>query len=580
MTRLVNKPEEFVDEAIDGLVAACSRWVRRIPGGIARATPPPPGTVAVIIGGGSGHYPAFGGLVGEGLAHGAAIGNVFASPSAKQIYDVAIECNRGAGVLFTYGNYAGDVLNFNQAQARLEAADIPCRTVVVTDDVASAPAEDRRLRRGVAGDLVVFKAAAAAADRGDALEAVAEVAQRANSYTRSFGVAFSGCTLPGATGPLFSVPDGRMAIGMGVHGEPGFSEADIPTADELADLFVDTLLAEAPGAEPKISGARVALILNGLGSVKYEELYVVYRRIAQRLETAGITVIDPEVGELITSFDMAGASLTLSWLDDELEALWRAPTDAPGHRKTSTDRHGPAVRQTTARAGEVPPSTPESHRDARRICSGLASIAAALDAHAGELGRLDSVAGDGDHGIGMLRGARAALAAATAAQGGGAGARTTLQQAGEAWADRAGGASGALWGLGLRAAAERLSDAAATSEADVVRCVEAAAARIQEAGGAQKGDKTLVDALLPFRDELRSAVERGGGLASAWSDAAAAAERGARQTAEMISRHGRARAHQTRSLGSIDPGAWSLVLVARAALYAPGPGPTGEQHGS
>ena len=579
MTRLVNKPEEFVDEAIDGLVAACSRWVRRIPGGIARATPPPRGTVAVIIGGGSGHYPAFGGLVGEGLAHGAAIGNVFASPSARQIYDVAAECDRGAGVLFTYGNYAGDVLNFDQAQARLEAAGIPCRTVVVTDDVASAPAENRRLRRGIAGDLVVFKAAAAAADRGDTLEAVAEVAERANANTRSLGVAFSGCTLPGATGPLFCIPDGRMAIGMGVHGEPGLSEADIPTADELADLFVDRLLAEAPGAAPESSSARVALILNGLGSVKYEELYVLHRRIAQRLATAGMTVIDPEVGELVTSFDMAGASLTLSWLDDELEALWRAPADAPGYRKTSTDRHGPARGQTTnARAGEVPASTRESQREAGRICSSLASIAAALDAHADELGQLDSVAGDGDHGIGMLRGARAALAAATAAQGDGAGARTTLQQAGEAWADRAGGASGALWGIGLRVAAERLSDATATSEADVVRCVEAATARIQEVGGAQQGDKTLVDALLPFRDELRSAVERGTGLAAAWSDAAAAAVRGAQQTAEMISRRGRARAHQARSLGSIDPGAWSLALVARAALRAAEP--TGEQHGS
>ena len=334
MTRLWNDPADFADEMIAGFVAANERYVRRVPGGVIRSTVTPDGQVAVVVGGGSGHYPAFGGLVGQGLAHGAAMGNLFASPSTQQIHAVASAANRGGGVFFSYGNYAGDVLNFDAAQDRLRTEGIACETVAVTDDIFSASPDEKHKRRGIAGDLTVFRVAAAAAEAGYDLEGVTRVARLANERTRSFGVAFTGCTLPGAEQPLFSVPDGRMAIGLGIHGEPGIDETDIPTADGLAELLVSRLLDEVPDGVD-VAGARVVPILNGLGSLKYEEMFVVYRRIAELLREAGIELVDPHVGEYCTSFDMAGTSLTLFWLDDELGRLWDTPVDTPAYRRGS-----------------------------------------------------------------------------------------------------------------------------------------------------------------------------------------------------------------------------------------------------
>ncbi len=201
MTRLWNDPADFADEMIAGFVAANERYVRRVSGGVVRSTVVPEGEVAVVVGGGSGHYPAFGGLVGQGLAHGAAMGNLFASPSTQQIHAVATAAHRGGGVFFSYGNYAGDVLNFDAAQERLRAEGIACETVAVTDDIFSALPAERHKRRGIAGDLTVFRIAAAAAEAGYDLAGVTRVARLANDRTRSFGVAFTGCTLPGAEPP-------------------------------------------------------------------------------------------------------------------------------------------------------------------------------------------------------------------------------------------------------------------------------------------------------------------------------------------------------------------------------------------
>jgi dihydroxyacetone kinase len=203
MTRLFNDPADFAEELTAGFAAANQRWVHRVTGGVIRSTRSATPTVAVITGGGSGHYPAFAGYVGQGLAHGAAMGNLFASPSAQQIHSVATAADRGAGVLFCYGNYAGDVLHFTQAQDRLIAEGIPTRTVTVTDDVSSASVDELGKRRGIAGDVPVLKVAGAAAEAGYDLDAVVQVVQRANFRTRSYGVAFAGCTLPGADAPLF-----------------------------------------------------------------------------------------------------------------------------------------------------------------------------------------------------------------------------------------------------------------------------------------------------------------------------------------------------------------------------------------
>jgi dihydroxyacetone kinase len=569
MTRLFNEPAAFADEMIEGFVASHGRWVRRVSGGVARSTKSTPDTVALVVGGGSGHYPAFAGLVGQGLAHGAAMGNLFASPSAQQVYSVAKAANNGAGVLLGYGNYAGDVLHFTQAQERLRREGIDCRSIAVTDDVSSAPLEERAKRRGIAGDLTVFKVAAAAAEAGYGMDATVEIAERANDRTRSFGVAFTGCTLPGAENPLFTVPEGRMAVGMGIHGEPGIGETDIPTADELAELLVSKLLTEVPeGLE--VSAARVVPILNGLGSVKYEELFVLYRRVAQLLAEAGLEAVDPQVGELVTSFDMAGTSLTLFWLDEELETLWNAPADAPAFRRGAVT--AAALDTAALNADElsteedvaIPEATDESRAAAVRVLAALAAAKDVVDANVEELGRIDAIAGDGDHGIGMERGVRAAVEAATDAVERGAGAASTLHLAADAWADRAGGTSGALWGMALRAVGDAVGDSNTPDAGAVAAGVAEAAASIMGFGKAKVGDKTLVDVLVPFRDALSAAVGSGQSLTDAWGAAATVAQQAAEETANLLPLMGRARPHAEKSLGTPDAGAVSMALIVRA----------------
>jgi len=566
MTRLFNDPTVFADELIAGFVAANRGHVRAVQGGVVRATRSEPGTVALVVGGGSGHYPAFGGLVGPGLAHGAAMGNLFASPSMQQVLSVARAADNGGGVLLSYGNYAGDVLNFDAAQDALRAEGIDTRTIAVTDDISSAPHAEKHKRRGIAGDLTVFKVAGAAAEAGYSLDEVHRVAALANERTRSFGVAFTGCTLPGASEPLFTVPEGRMALGLGIHGEPGIGETDIPTADGLAQIFVEQLLAELPDGIDTPNGQRVAVILNGLGSVKYEELFVVYGGIAKRLEDAGIQIIEPEVGEFCTSFDMAGASLTLFWLDDELETLWHAPADTPGYRKGSVAARELADEQTTQTTSEavMAPASEASREAAPRVAAAIDAIARVIDEHVDELGRIDAIAGDGDHGIGMQRGATAARGAARAAVEAGAGAGTVLVRAADAWSDRAGGTSGALWGVALRALGTRIGDDDAPDAASVSEGAAAALAGIRSYGKAEVGDKTMVDAIVPFVETLEVRVAAGDHLDDAWTAAAHAATDAAAATADLLPRMGRARPHAERSLGTPDAGAHSFALIVTA----------------
>ncbi|MEU4979932.1 dihydroxyacetone kinase family protein [Streptomyces sp. NPDC021969] len=574
MTRLFNDPAAFADEALEGFTAAHRRWVRPVTGGVVRATATPGGQVAVVIGGGSGHYPAFSGLVGRGLAHGAAVGNVFASPSARQIHSVATAAHAGGGVLLMYGNYAGDVLHFGQAAERLAADGIEARTFAVADDISSAGPDESAKRRGIAGDLPVFKAAAAAAEQGLPLAEVLRVAERAGARTRSFGIAFSGCTLPGADHPLFTVPEARMAVGLGIHGEPGIGEEALPTADEAARLLVETLLKELPSDVLAPAGERAAVILNGLGSVKYEELFVVYRKVAALLGDAGVEIVDPEVGELVTSFDMAGISLTLTWLDDRLEELWRAPADTPAYRKGALDAGEPdrdrvpvtpADQDTAVPAAPVVPAASDaSRRAAATVLAALDAVSRVVDAHADELGRIDAVAGDGDHGIGMRRGSTAAHRAAADAHGLGAGAGTVLTRAADDWADKAGGTSGALWGTILRSLGTALGDRDAPDAARVAEGVTEASAAVRRLGGAEVGDKTMVDVLVPFADALAAATAEGLPLAEAWDHAATTATAAAAGTADLLPRRGRARPHAEKSLGTPDAGAHSLALITRA----------------
>lgn len=561
MTRLLNAPSDFPAESLAGFVQAFPRYVQQVYGGVVRSTRTAEGKVALVVGGGSGHYPAFAGWVGQGFADGAVCGNIFSSPSGAQAYSVCKAADRGAGVLIGFGNYAGDVLHFGQAVERLRSEDIDARTIVVTDDIASGPPEEHTKRRGIAGDLPVFKVTAAACEQGMDIDEVVAVFERANEATRSFGVAFDGCTLPGADHPLFTVPEGRMGIGLGIHGEPGVDEADLGTADDVARLLVDGLLADRPASED----GRVVAVLNGLGGTKYEEMFVVWGAVSRLLAEADVRAVDQEVGELVTSLDMAGISLTLMWVDDELLALWDAPCDTPAYRRGAVDAAESDVRELPTRAEAVAvtePGSAASRELAAAVVAHLTAVHAALGEHEVRLGDLDAVAGDGDHGTGMLRGCAAAVTAATDLVGQDAGAGTALVGAGDAWSERAGGTSGALWGALLTAVGRVLGDEEPATATTMRAGAEAALAAVQRLGGAQVGDKTMVDALAPLVATLGEQLDADQPPGEAWSAAVAAAEEGATSTSGIVAKVGRARPLGEKSVGTPDPGATSLALIA------------------
>jgi dihydroxyacetone kinase len=561
MTKIFNDPSDFAEEALAGFCDVHADLVRQVPGGAVRRFRPAQPKVAVLAGGGSGHYPAFAGLIGTGFADGAVVGNIFTSPSAQQAYAVAKAAESGAGVVFTYGNYAGDVMNFAMASERLAAEGIAVENVLVTDDIASAPPSESAKRRGIAGDFTVFKVMGAAAERGDSLADVVRLGRKANDLTRTIGSAFAGCTFPGADSPLFSLPDGQMGLGLGIHGEPGLFDTDLPPAKALGEELVARLLAETP---PN-AGGRIAVILNGLGSTKHEELFVLWGTVAPLLRAAGYTLVMPEVGELVTSLDMAGVSLTVTWLDGELEPLWLAPAETPAYRRGNTVREtGAAAEQGTsdADATSAPFVATGASRDYATACLAALEATQSLLHDAEErLGRMDAIAGDGDHGRGMVRGIDAATAAASAAFGHGAGAGDVLAAAGDAWADKAGGTSGVLWGAGLRAFGEAVGNSSAPEPEQLAAAVMAFADRIVQLGKAEAGDKTMVDALLPFASAFAGLVAAGAEPGRAWEDAARDATAAAEATSGLMPLKGRARPLAEKSLGTPDPGATSLALI-------------------
>jgi dihydroxyacetone kinase len=564
MTRIFDDPAEFTADAVEGFADLYASHVRAVPGGVVRRAKPRSPKVAVIVGGGSGHYPAFMGVVGPGFADGAVVGNIFTSPSTAQAYSVGRIAHSGAGVIFTYGNYAGDVMNFGMAGERLQADGIDARQLIVTDDIASASPAEGAKRRGIAGDFVVFKVLGAAAERGLDIDEVERLGLLANARTYTLGIAFSGCTFPGAEEPLFSVPDGQMGLGLGIHGEPGLEDVASLPAPKLAQLLVEKVLDERPAG----SGDRVGVILNGLGTTKYEELFVLWKSVSALLREAGLTIVAPEVGELVTSLDMGGVSLTLTWLDDELEPLWLDAASTPAFRRGavaetlgSEDSSDDDVVVVDTRPVE---GDAASQRVAAVVLSALTAAQSAVHDAEQELGRMDAVAGDGDHGRGMVRGIDHAVAAGSVAAETGWGAQGVLEAAGDAWAEFAGGTSGVLWGAGLRAFGAVLGNAGRPEPTTVAEAVRAYLQSMFDLGKASAGDKTLLDAVIPFTEALERESAAGRDLASAWEVSVGAAVNGADATAALSPKVGRARPLAARSVGTPDPGAVSFGICVRA----------------
>lgn len=328
MKKIINDPKNFVNEMIEGILLAHPKDLKFINNDLrclVRADEKKKDKVGIETGGGSGHLPLFLGYVGKGLADGVAIGNVFASPSAQQMCEVTKEIDSGGGVLYIYGNYGGDVMNFDMAAEMAEMDDIRVEQILCTDDVASSPKSSKTKRRGVAGLFFAYKIAGAYAEEMANLDEVKRVAEKTVNNTRTMGVALSPCIVPEVGKPTFVIGDEEMEIGMGIHGEPGISKDKLMTADEIVKIMIDKIVEDLPYK----SGDEVSVLVNGLGATPKEELYISYRKAHKLLESNGIKVYRTYIGEFATSMEMAGMSISLLKLDDELKKLLDAPAYSP-----------------------------------------------------------------------------------------------------------------------------------------------------------------------------------------------------------------------------------------------------------
>ena len=333
MKKILNEPAAFVDEMVEGILAAHPGQLASVGGDLRcivracliRAGERRPNKVGIATGGGSGHLPLFLGYVGEGMLDGCAVGGVFQSPSADQILQVTRAIDSGAGVLYIFGNYGGDVMNFDMAAELAQMEDITVDQVIAGEDVASAPKGEEQKRRGVAGIFYLYKVAGALAAEGASLEEVKKIALKAGENVRTMGVALTPCIIPEVGKPGFEIGEDEMEIGMGIHGERGIRRGPLLTADQIIDEMLPAILEDLPYQ----SGDEVSVLINGLGATPKEELYVLNRRVSQLLADRQVTIFNTYVGEFATSMEMAGASVSLLRLDAELKRLVARPANTP-----------------------------------------------------------------------------------------------------------------------------------------------------------------------------------------------------------------------------------------------------------
>ncbi len=327
MKKILNTPESYVDDMLSGIYAAHSGDVQPVPGFFRcyetkRKTP---GKVAIITGGGSGHLPLFLGYVGDGMLDGCAVGGVFQSPSSEEIYELTKSVHSGAGVLYLYGNYTGDIMNFDMAGEMADMDGIRTATVLGNDDAASAPKGKESIRRGVAGIFFMYKCAGAKAAAMANLDEVKAVADKVGQRVRTMGFALSPCIIPEVGKANFSLAEDELSFGMGIHGEPGIRVGKMTTASAMAKEAVETILADMPVEE----NGEVAVLINGLGSTPLDELYILYNDVAKILAARKIRVFKVWAGEYATSMEMAGCSISLLHIDEEIKTLLSAPARTP-----------------------------------------------------------------------------------------------------------------------------------------------------------------------------------------------------------------------------------------------------------
>ena len=571
--KLINDPDNLISELIEGMVSAHPKLLTT-QGSTGRAIVarhgPRQGKVGIVIGGGSGHEPAFAGYVGKGLADAAPLGNIFASPSPTQIVDAGFAADGGAGVLFLFGNYTGDVMNFAMAEEDMAKHGVHARSFVTTDDIASAPADQIGERRGIAGNFFVFKVAGAAADLGAGLKEVETAARRANTATRTMGVALSACSMPQTGKANFDIAEGEMEIGMGIHGEPGISRIPSESANAVTNRLLRPIIQELELS----AGDKVAVLVNGLGSTTLLELYLLHRRVAELLAERQVGIHHSWVGEYCTSLEMGGASVTLMKLDDDLQHWLDHPCHTPALQVGSTPEPvaSPVRRpagQTLQKSNQINsvkqnkqlatsgPISPAVFR--QMMMASAKSIFVARD----WLCELDGAIGDGDHGITMEIGWKAALAALDDVSP-----EDTISELSDTIAavflEAVGASAGPLYATGFQMAGAAVSDRLNLDTAAMVAWLQGMKLGIATRGGAAAGDKTMLDAWIPASEAAAASLAKGDDIGTCLAAAAKAAEIGAQGTTQMQSNRGRSKKLGTRSIGHQDPGAASIAVILAA----------------
>lgn len=571
----MNHPDDYVQEMIAGFVNAYSRYYEKHPevnGIILKQRRSD--KVTLVIGGGSGHEPMFSGFVGTGLADAAACGNVFASPDPRTICETAKAVEQGRGVMFVYGCYAGDNLNFDMGEEFLNSAGIPTSHVRVWDDVASAPLNRIDERRGIAGDVFVIKIAGAACDAGLELPEVVRITEKARDRTRSVGVATAPAQLPGVEEPIFQLGEDEIEYGMGLHGERGVLRTSWQPADVLTKKMYNQIKADCSLE----SGMEVCVLINGLGSTTIGELAVVYHRLKQLLSCDNIAVYDADLNNYCTSQEMGGFSITLFLLDEELKKYYDMPCWSPyyskgeltGLRHDNQEKTNDGMRsgadfntttKETAAEYAVPvklPQTRLSSLSAGQARDMLMYIADKIIGKKELLTKIDSAVGDGDHGIGMALGmenVKKSLSKLTDEND----VYRIFETAGKAMLLSMGGASGVIFGSLYLAGAKDMTGTAELSAEDLAKMERKSLTAIQERGKASVGDKTMVDALAPAVEALESHI--GDGLYGMLKAAEQAAFDGLEATRGFNARFGRAKSLGERAIGHRDAGAASVWLI-------------------
>lgn len=571
MRKIINSPDNVVSEMMEGYISAYGRYYEKHPnvnGVILKQRRKD--KVALVIGGGSGHEPMFSGFVGKGLADAAACGNIFASPDPNTVYETAKAVDQGKGVIFVYGCYAGDNLNFDMGEEFLNDDGIPTTHVRVWDDVASAPKDRIEDRRGIAGDVFVVKIAGAACDAGLSLEEVTRVTEKARDNTKTIGVATAPAQLPGIDKPIFELPEGEIEYGMGLHGERGV----LRTTWQDADVLVEKMYAQIMEDAELVAGDEVCVLVNGLGSTTITELAIAYRKVKKLLDKDGIKVHDTDLNSYCTSQEMGGFSITLFKLDAELKGYYDMPCYCPFYAKGELTGAGISEQEDGGLSIEAEPEFDENDVEAAEIVRSKEGVLTELNAADARnmllyiadkiiakkpyLTEIDSAIGDGDHGIGMAGGMQKAKKKLLK-MGAEENVYAVFEAAGKAMLLSMGGASGVIFGSLYLAGAKGMEPKSGLNAKDLAGMERKSLAAIQERGKAEVGDKTMVDALVPAVEAMEANHDKG--LLEMLKAAEAAAAQGVEDTKKYQAKFGRAKSLMERAIGYQDAGATSVWLI-------------------